>query len=71
MSDDRMDPESRIEGIEAEIARHPMLTDKQISDVRMLCERFSALCRSGRYLEARMTKAHCMSVIAQGAPVPE
>lgn len=71
MQSTELDPESEIEQIEGEIRQRPQLTDKQLEDIRELCERIRSACDAGHYGEARRIKGLCMSVIAQGSPVPE
>lgn len=65
------DPEIEIEQIEAELQQRPQLTDRQIDDIRAMCERIRSLCRARRFAEARRTKVLCMNIMSQGAPVPE
>jgi hypothetical protein len=71
MGTKEFDAEREIESIQAQIRQQPQLSDKQLADVRTMCERIRSFCRSGKHEEARRTKALCMSVISQGSPVPE
>lgn len=63
--------EHEIDRIESELRRKPQLAEAQVEEVRATYDRIRSCCKAGKHDEVRRARALCLSVIRQGAPVPE
>ncbi|MGF1610150.1 MAG: hypothetical protein ACFCUQ_12195 [Kiloniellales bacterium] len=60
-----------LQSIDEALARFPALTEQQLEDVRRLRAELQDHCRSGRLDEAKACEKLALTIIREGAPVPE